>query len=323
MNTPPHVTIILLNWNGFQDTTACLESLEALDYPAYAVLVMDNASTDGSVERLRAQFPLLRIVVNEGNLGFAAGNNAGIRIALAEKEHATDYVWLLNNDTVTAPNALSALVAAAEAPSIGAAGPKIYFGFPSAKIWFAGARFRRRLGQAVMLGYGEADDGVCWEKVRDTDWITGCAMLIKTDVLRTVGLLDDDFFYGMEDLDFGLRVRAAGLRCIVAPKARVWHKVSASSGGAGSPLVMYHACRNRLLAMKKHGRPADWPLFLVHFVLSQLVQTFLLSRLRRMPPAVFDAAWLGTRDFLRGERGPMPQYVQARLSRRSAGRPAK
>src|SRR5436190_7401977 len=135
----PSVAVIVLNWNGRDDTLACLESLAGLNYDNFQVMVVDNGSTDGSVGAIRPRFPGVEIIETGRNLGFAEGNNVGIRLAL---DRGMDYVFLLNNDTVVDPSLLSELVAAAErCPEGGIFGAQILYHSDPLKIWFAGARW--------------------------------------------------------------------------------------------------------------------------------------------------------------------------------------
>jgi GT2 family glycosyltransferase len=309
----PCVHILILNWHGWRDTIECLHSLKQLAYANFVVTVVDNASTDDSVARIREAHPEVGLLVTERNLGFAEGNNFGIRQAL---ERGADYVWLLNNDTLVDADSLSLLVAAAESdPQIGVVGPKIYYAQPPDRIWFAGAVFQPWLGKSRTLGYNEADIEGKWDRNADAAFITGCAMLVKADVWRAVGLLDADYFFIVEDLDFCLRVRRHGLRTVMIADARIWHKVSASSGGEESPLGLYYACRNRLLMMSKLGARIYWPTFLLHFLASYPIQYLILWLLRRRRYSCFAAICLGVRDFAAKRVGPAPGDTQRRLNR--------
>lgn len=297
---PPRVHIILLNWNGWRDSLACLESLHALTYPNWTVTVVDNASTDDSVAYIRSRFPEMDLLESNRNLGFAEGNNLGIRRALAS---GADYVWLLNNDTIVAPACLEPLIEAAEQqPAVGVVVPKIYYADPPRLIWYAGATYRPYFGQSIMSGFRELDDGTRYEAITEVPFVTGCALLAKRRVWEQVGLLDPDYFFGVEDLDFSLRAREAGWKCLLAPRSHIWHKVSASSGGSQSPLNAYFYARNRLLLMRRHGRWWHWPTFLAQFAASQLWHLGrAVWRRKSLKPA--EAVWLAVSDFARGRFG--------------------
>lgn len=245
----PSVTVIVLNWNGRDDTVACLESLAALDYGNFQVMVVDNGSTDGSVGAIRQRFPELEIIETGRNLGFAEGNNVGIRIAL---DREVQYVFLLNNDTVVHPSLLSELLAAAErCPEGGIFGAKILYHSDPSQIWYAGARWddeRMNFRHILNERDGHADE----RGVIATSYACGCAFLAKREVLQKVGLLDPKFFLTFEESDFCYRARNAGFLSYYVPAAILWHKISVSFGGPESPLVKYFLTRNRLLWGERH-----------------------------------------------------------------------
>ncbi len=243
--TPPLVTIIVLNWNKLADTLACLESLMRLDDAvAYEVLVVDNGSSDGSPPVIRERFPGVALVETGENLGFAGGNNVGLRWAL---ERGSDYVLLLNDDTEVAPDFLRLLVESAESdPQIGMLGPTIYYYEEPQTVWSAGGGIDWQRGTTWMVGEGEHDVGQFGEAPREMDFVTGCALLVKRDVLQQVGLLDDRFFTYYEDTEWCTRARRAGFKSVHVPTAKVWHKIPLDARES-SPVVHYYMTRNRLL----------------------------------------------------------------------------
>jgi len=246
----PSVDIIILNWNGFTDTLKCLQSLRKLNYPTYRVMVVDNASTDGSTGFIRDQFPEVTLMENYENLGFTGGNNIGMRLAL---ENGSDYVLLLNNDTEVDPDFLRVLVEAAESDSrIGIAGPIIYYFDHPQIIWSAGGAINRRRGQTRMVGLNEIDQGQFGQKPREVDFVSGCALLIKRVVLKQVGLLDERFFAYYEEVEWCVRITMAEFMIVHVPQARIWHKISLDKRD-DSPLVHYYMTRNRLLLLKITG----------------------------------------------------------------------
>lgn len=220
------VAAVVLSWNRREDTLACLRSLAAVEGAGLSTILVDNASSDGTVEAVRAGFPGVEVLVNDENLGFAEGNNVGIRRAL---EGAAAWVLLLNNDVEVDPGFLRALLEEAERrPDAGALGPLILFGPPSELIWFAGASYDPRKGyNGRQRGYGEPA-GPPFDEVWQTDRICGAAMLVPRTVLEEVGGFDTELFAYYEDTDWSLRARAAGHRLYVVPAARIWHKVSRS-----------------------------------------------------------------------------------------------
>lgn len=246
----PQVAIIVLNWNGLNDTLECLESLSHLDYPFYEVIVVDNDSTDGSVPAIRARCPDVVIIETGENLGYTGGNNVGIRYAL---ECGADYVLLLNNDTVVEPAFLRLLVDAAEAePAVGIAGPTIYYHERPDVIWSAGGAIDWQRGSTRMVGLDEQDGGQFGQVPRTVDFVTGCAMLVGRAVLEQAGLLDERFFAYYEETEWCVRATRAGFQIVHVPPAHIWHKISPAAQ-ADSPLVHYYMTRNRLLFMKATG----------------------------------------------------------------------
>ena len=292
------VAIVIPNWNGGADTIECLESLHRLDYPSYEVIVVDNASTDGSPQRIRSAYPQITLIENEENLGFVGGSNIGIKYAL---ERDAAYILLLNNDTTVHRDLLKELVRVAESnPQAGILGPKIYFYDRPEILWFAGSLFKAYLGKTLQVGFGERDEGQ-YDEVREVPFISGCALMFRAEVAKSIGLLDSDYYHSNEDVDFCLRARRAGFKVLFVPQAKVWHKVAVASGGTASPFYFYYPFRNRLLLMKKHGRWYHWPGFLLHYLLSVLKREALL--LARGNWAGGRAILLGIADFCRGRYG--------------------
>lgn len=249
MSGPPRVAAVVLSWNGRDDTLACLDSLVRVSYEPLDVIVVDNGSVDGSAEAVASAFPDAELVRNERNLGFAGGMNAGAERAAAL---GADYVLLLNNDTVVEAGAPAALVdEAARRPDAAALCPVVYFRDSPETIWYAGARFDPRRGhQGRHLGYGSREAPV---GVQETERACGAAMIVPTAVIAELGLFDEDLFAYAEDADWSLRARAAGRRLLVVPAARVWHGVSAATGGEGSEAALYYSVRNVLAVCERHA----------------------------------------------------------------------
>lgn len=246
----PLVTLVILNWNGRDDTLACLNSVAQIDYPNYAVVVADNGSSDGSVDAIRIACPSVRIIENRTNLGFAAGNNSAIENAL---NSGADFVFLLNNDTVVDPGVVSAFVDAADQMPIGGVfGAKIYYYDNKETLWYAGGYWDSRTLSFNEYGAGEIDQGQ-FDVLEETEWVIGCAMFVRAEVFRTIGLLEPSFFLNNEEIDFCSRAKRAGFSSVYVPGARLWHKVSVSFGGEDSPLKEYFSARNRLLWARRNA----------------------------------------------------------------------
>ena len=243
----PKVSIITINWNGKEDTAECLESVKRLDYPNYEIIVVDNASTDGSVEFLRERFPEITYIENEENVGWTGGCNAGIEYAM---KGGVEYVFILNNDIVVDKDCLKELVKVAESdPKIGFVGPRIRSYEEPEKI----------ISQGVSLNYktlrvkkGEVRDMGQFKGVKDVNWVDDTVLLVKKSVIEKVGMHDPVYFMYAEDTDWSYRVTNAGFRILYTPLASVWHKHHASSGGGYNSFVAYYQARNYLVFMRKH-----------------------------------------------------------------------
>jgi len=193
------------------------------------------------------------IINTHSNLGYSRGNNIGIREAI---KLDADYILLLNDDTVVSPDFLSILLETAEkSTDIGIVGPRIYYFDEPQKIWFEGARFDPDSCMITSLETAHIDNEIFTDFI-DSDYITGCALLIKTGVIEKIGLLDERFFLYWEDVDWGLRAKKAGFKNVVIPSAHIWHKVSLSSSGVDSPLRAYHKTRSHLLMARIHAQKA-------------------------------------------------------------------
>jgi GT2 family glycosyltransferase len=257
----PRVTVIILNWNGKQDTLGCLRSVAALQYEALRVIVVDNGSEDESVAAIREAFPSVFVMASRTNVGFAEGNNIGIREAL----NSSDYILLLNNDTLVAPSLLQQLIPVAEAdPRIAAAGPAICYADAPETVWCAGLQTGSgrmfglpvRYTTSILMYCGHAREALPATPY-EVDAVVGCAMLLRTPALREIGLLDKALFMIHEDFDWSLRARAHGYRCVIVPEAVIWHKVSSSikrqdAHRRGQPAAAYYWYRNWLIVVRKH-----------------------------------------------------------------------
>jgi GT2 family glycosyltransferase len=248
------LAVIVLNWNGYEDTAALLLTLDRCRVPegwSAHVMVVDNGSSDGSAERLRAAFPQVEVLALPENRMFAGGNNSGIVHAL---EHGADAIMLLNNDTEADPGLYETLLLALEQdPAAGAAAPLIYHAPPSQRIWYAGGACVPVLGYTAHRGLRAMDRGQ-YREVEATGYLTGCCLLAWRQVWEQVGLLDPRYHLYAEDADWCLRARRAGFRLLFVPTARLWHKVSSSSGGASNVWKIYQRLRANLRLFATHAR---------------------------------------------------------------------
>ncbi len=311
------VTVIILNWNGWNDTIECLESVYKIIYPNFSVLVVDNASEDDSLEKIRKycsgeleiesdffdynqenkpihlleydisidkekdfKFPAsspgqLILIKNNENSHFPAGNNIGIRFTL--KHLKTDYILLLNNDTVVNKYFLKELVEAGESrEDVGILGPKIYYYDETDVIWSAGCKISWKFGRGLQIGTGEKDQGQ-YNTSKEVELISGSAFLIKTEVLNKIGLMDKKYFLYFEESDWTLKANQAGYKSFYIPTAKVWHKVSRSGGGISNPIGLYYITRNRWIFMRRWARKSDYAVFVVYQVLGAIILPIFLS----------------------------------------------
>lgn len=255
MSTIPLVYIILVTWNRKDDTLECLRSLKNITYQNYRILVVDNASIDRTQEAVKQEFPDVEYIYNQTNLRYGGGNNVGIRFAL---EHGAEYVLILNNDTTVEPNFLTHLVNAAEKNSqVGLAGPIIYYYDQPNRIWYAGGNISWWQGWLSHRGIREIDAGQ-YQKDEPTDFITGCCILAKRNVIETIGVFDESYFIYGEDTDWSIRASRAGFTLLFVPTAKVWHKLSVSTGGHLSWFKNWNKLKSQLRLMVRYAKPYHW-----------------------------------------------------------------
>jgi GT2 family glycosyltransferase len=304
-NPAGRVAVVLVNYNGAADALATLASLDrcAAEMTAAGArilrpMVVDNGSSDGSVARLRRERPGLEVIESGGNLGFAGGNEVGIRRALADPEVA--WVLLLNTDVELDAGFLPPLLAACADPEVGAAGPKIFYFDPPDRLWAAGGRLRIRETVTEEFGRGQPD-GPRFSKPADVTYLTTCCLLIPRDALERVGPLDPAYFINVDDADWCRRALDAGYRLRYVPESRVWHKVAASSGGAYTPGKTFHTARSNAVYVRRHAGPAG----LAGFLAANLV-ALPLAWLRELARGNAGAVAAKARGLLRGLRDPLP-----------------
>lgn len=296
------IGIVIVNYNGGDDTLECLRSLENIDWGNYEIIAVDNASDDASfvLNKIHSDFPRVKILALPRNRGFAGGNNVGINCAL---ENGAEYVILLNNDTVVAPDFATRLVEAAETDEkIGIVGAKIYYFSDKNRIWYNGGEFSWIDGGRHIQD-GVIDDQPNDVKIKDTEYATGCILLIKKQAIEKIGLLSENFFMYYEDIDWSLRARKAGYRTVVAPATHIWHKVSRSAFKLGEPAIHYYNIRNALLLTKKHATVPIKVLVYAWSVWHYLKQLLKLMFRSSTSKQISRAIMLGISDFYRRRYG--------------------
>jgi len=285
MSDVPSVFCVVLNWNGWRDTIACLAALKNVDYPRMTVLVVDNCSTDASVINIENAFPDVDLIASGSNGGFSAGNNIGIRVAL---ERGADFIWLLNNDALPDAGALRALIRrAALQPRAGAIGSVLSYAHDPSQIQaWGGGRVNIWIGRAVHAKTAMRDD---W-----FDYLTAASVLLRSSVLKRVGLLDEDFFLYWEDTDLGFRFRKAGVALSVAEDSHVLHKEHASTG-SGTVTQQRYIVASGIRFLLKHA-PRPW-LSVPLYIAFEFTKNVL-----KMKPALIRGLFCGVGDYFRRQR---------------------
>ncbi len=320
-SSAPLIYIILLNWNGREDTIDCLDSLKDLTYPNYSVVVVDNASADDSVMKINewaernnipmqeyvidpplsmvktsvddqpldTSFRSLHLVRSRTNTGFCAGNNIGMRLA---EEHGADYLLILNNDTLCEPGLLEPLVGAAESDrGIGLLSSLICYADDRDTIWWGGGNFSKWLTPRYR-SQGDKKELLEGSPPLETDWTSGCATFMPVRVYRELGGFDERFFIWCDEWDLSLRVRQSGYRTVIVPGSVLYHKVGKALG-ITSPLTFFYALRNMLIFRRRYMSRPKWILFITFYMPYKFVQALHYSLKYRDK-----SYWLGFMDIV-------------------------
>jgi GT2 family glycosyltransferase len=258
----PAVYLIVLTYNGKALVLEALDSILQIDYDNLHIVVVDNGGRDGTPDAVRQRYgDRVHLIVIKDNIKYSRANNEGIRWAL---EQNADYIMLLNDDIVVDPGLVRALVdVAGTDPKIGAVGPKIYYYAERDRIWFAGGRVHLSRGTTEHIGIREIDGGQ-YDVQRDVDYLTGCALMMRRRTVERVGALDPQYLAYYEDTDWCMRARRAGFRLVYVPSGRMWHKISATTGGQLTRYKIRHKLRSGRIFFGSYARWYHWltiPLF--------------------------------------------------------------
>jgi len=302
----PRVCNIILNWNNYPDTSECIESLQELSYNNFEIVVVDNGSTDGSGKRLRKEYDDVTVLFTNRNLGFAGGNNRGIREAM---DRGADYVWILNDDIIIPDSeCLNVLVERMESKSsIGVLTPLVTEYPETDELWFRAGYINWRSGNAghvrsrrwfIEAGFG--DDPITEGSLVYHDYLPLCSALVRTEIFEEFGLLNEEYFLYYEDVDLCSRISGHKNEIATETAVRAHHKVSASSDSRRSPIHLYYLTRNKLLFKKNFNEQISllfYPLCLWWTILNLADQTIKVNseNLR--------AICLGFADGARGRNG--------------------
>ncbi|PKO17680.1 MAG: hypothetical protein CVU39_04150 [Chloroflexi bacterium HGW-Chloroflexi-10] len=264
------IWVITLNWNNSIDTIDCVNSLQNQTFKNFSILIVDNGSTDNSPAILKNKFPDIPIIENKKNFGFAKGFNIGINYA--DSNNAKLFL-ILNNDTVLDPLFFEKILKGYEDyPDAGVFAPIIYFQKYPEKIWSHGGYINPILLEKRTTTNFSIDSSGSNERT----FFTGCCLLVKKETFETVGKFDEKFFLYYEDMDFSLRVYQKKIKMLLLPEAKIWHKVSKSSGGENNPIEKYYMALNSAKYFKKHMRPIQATVIIIYRLGSAILWTFRL-----------------------------------------------
>lgn len=294
--------IILVNWNSYDYTAQCIDSLNRITRKDFSIIVVDNGSHDNSGQQLKEKFPHILFIEAGSNLGFTGGNNLGLAYSIKEQ---FQYSLLLNNDTEVAPDFLNLLTDYMDNhPDIGVIQPKIFYHHDKNLLWDGGSYFDPVWGIAYTKGLGKKP-GSRYNQIKEVDWITGCCFLTRNSILQETGLLANNFFIYYEDVDLSFRIRKLGYRLVFYPDAVIYHIAGASQKkkekgkeGFVNPFVHYLNIRNRIWLLKKYTP--------FHFIPTVTLYTFFYTLALMLYFAVrfrfkkLKAAWKAVKDGLRG-----------------------
>lgn len=311
----PRILVLILNWKRKDDTKRCLLSLQKITSCPFTPLVLDNGSEDGTMEMVEKEFPGTPCLQNGENLGFAEGNNRGLRWGLQKKY---DWFFLLNNDAIVDPEILSSFLQAhREDPSRKILGAKLYSLENPRKLEHAGGYWSEEKGNFFSYGQGAIDDGVSFCTTREVDYACGAALFVHRDVFETVGLFEPKFFLFWEEVDFCTRAKRGGFSTWFVPNAKVWHALSSSFTG-GKPHTHYFWWRNRLLWIERNCSPSQKKDLYKRVIvpeIKKLLRHYLLKALMRKSPekrALAKAGLWGIFHFFRGKFGNCPATLARR-----------
>ncbi len=301
----PLVIGVVLNTNRRTDTLACLESLARSDYHNHKTIVLDNHSTDGSLEAVRAEFPDVETIELSRNRGYAGNNNVGIRAAL---DRRAGWVLVLNEDTILDPSCLTELVRVGESdPQIGMVGPMVYHFDEPDTIQSAGGVLTDSW-DSEHRGKDDRDIGQ-FDGPQEGDWLTGCAIMVRRAVIEQIGVLDEELFIYFEETEWCVRAQRAGWRIVHAPAAKLWHK-GVQRNYRPTPTFTYYMTRNRLRMMAKHHAPIHARVAALLQTLRTLVSWTVKPKWRSMREHR-DAMWQGLLDFAHHRMGMRPARVKS------------
>ena len=276
------IAIVIVAWNQLDKTLACLETVYAQTTQDFDVILVDNGSNADFAEQIEKAFEKIILLRSDRNRGFAGGNNIGIRYALDNKYQC---ILLLNNDTLLAVDCIETLLSTLNSSpaNVGAVSAKIFYAHEKNRIWTVGADFHPLLLEIIDEGKGQIDSGQ-WDEVKPIEFAPFCGILLKRSVFEQVGLLDDAYFLYYEDMDYCQKLKARGIKISLVPDAKIWHAVSASSGGNQSAAALYWLANSSGRYFRAHSGYARLLIIIPYRLMSALRKTFTLAKKEEWQP---------------------------------------
>lgn len=287
------IGIVIVNYNGAGYQNDALKTIFASSYSDFEVIIVDSGSKDNSVELAQKKYPQVHYLLQEENVGVAKGNDIGIRYAIEYLD--VEYILLLNNDIELDKNAINELLLNSNAETITV--PKIYFFSPSDMLWFAGGEMCWKRGEPYHIGIFETDKGQ-YDVEKTISYAPTCCMLVHKNVFEKIGYEDETLFMYFDDTDLCVRMTEAGYTIKYIPDAKLWHKVSSSSGGVESKVFVYYNYRNKLYFMDKYKYKLKFPARI--YAYTKLFAKYLLSPIHKKNDKYILKAWI---DYKQGKMG--------------------
>lgn len=286
------VAIILVNYNGEKYNEECIDSILKSTYKNYEIIVVDNNSSDNSVELLIKKFnDNIKIIKAKSNLGFSGANNLGIKYAI---DNNFEYIMLLNNDTVIDDRMVEIMINSSKNNLI--VSPKIYYYDNKEILWSAGGSINWHKGLPIQYGIGETENKENNTR-KEIEFATGCCILIPIEAIKKTGMMSEDYFLYYEDTDYCIRLLRNGFKIIYEPNAFLYHKVSASTGGEKSKMYWYYMTRNRLIFNKKFNKNITYKIYFFMTTVIKFIKYFI-----KRDKIALDGSIKGIVDFFNGTK---------------------
>lgn len=295
-SAPPPVGVVIVNHNLKDSLRETLVAFRKVNYPGLKIVVSDNASTDGSQEMVRAEFPEVQLLAHSPEQGYARAAS----LAMAALVDKVKYIFSTTNDVLVDPEMVSALVAYAEKhPDAGVLGTKIYFHERPEVLWHAGGRIHPLHGHSYHFGWMRKDHPR-YSRVRECDYVTGCGFMLRSQALKKVGFFKEDLVFYYEDAELCYRIREGGYKVVYVPEAKMWHKTGTTLA-KNRPVQLQYSTRNGLYLLQRH-RVGFYPFTLwVHLLAVSSFKMALFALLFRWQNSV--GIWRGIRDWRAGRFG--------------------